>query len=254
MKNGFTLLEVLLAMLLMGLVILAGFSLYSSTARLQEETAESGEMMLQAQFAFRALETDVRSAWITQLDDDMKKSIQQRMDAGVLGAVAAANQEETETEEDDGQIFVGEDGAHEFGADDYMELITAAGNALGEAKGDLVRARYYVMRNEEFPWRSELVRTSHPFLAPRLGGTDRSPGDDEFRVVARGVVGFDVRYKRVTEWRDDWNSQQEGQWPVAVDVEITLQSKKGRQKTFSTQVYLRVPTEYAPPTEEEEEQ
>lgn len=254
MRRGFTLLEVLLAMLLMGLVILACFSLYSSTAALQEETAESGEMMLQAQFAFRTFESDIRSAWVTQLDDEMKKSIQQRMDAGVMGAVAAANQEETETEEDNGQLFVGEDGTHELGADDYVELITAAGNALGEAKGDLVRARYYLMRNEEFPWRSELVRTSHPFLAPRLGGTDRSPGDDEFRVVARGVVGFDCRYKRVTEWRDAWNSQQEGKWPVAVDVEITLQSKNGRQKTFSTQIYLRVPTEYEPATEEETEE
>lgn len=255
-RKGFTLIEVLLATVLMGIVILASFGLYEGTTRLKQSAEASGDMVLQAQFAFRSIEADLRSAWISTLDDDLREATIGRMNAGLMSTVMAGTGEDEANEE---LLFVGQSGEAAVGEltlpDDYLELITAAGRVAGEARGDLVRARYYIERDEEQPHRSRLIRTGRPFMAPRLGGTDRLLTEsDEYTVVATGAVGFDCAYMRTTEWRDDWNSDKEkdGKWPVAVDIALTFQSPTGLKKTFHSKVYLRVPTEFEPPDEDEE--
>lgn len=247
-RAGFTLVEVLLAGLLMGIVVLATFTLYSGTAKLGERSREGGDMLLQSQFAFRRMESDLRAAWVSTFDDELKESMKKRMNAGLASAVTSSTVDPEQAKKD--LAFTGQSGTHPQGDDDYLELICAAGSALGETKGDLVRARYYILRDGEFPHRSCLVRDARPFMTPRLGGTDRAIPEDEVRVIARGVVGLKCRYRRGTggEKRSDWDSaQQNGQWPTVVEVDLTFQTAKGVQQKFETKAYLRVPAEFEDP-------
>jgi prepilin-type N-terminal cleavage/methylation domain-containing protein len=249
-RAGFTLAEVLLASVLMGLVVLAVYSLYDGSHRLGESARASGDMILQSQFAFRRIDADLRASWISSLDDELKKSARNRMNAGVASAVTAAGADPAAQAEL--TAFEGQSGEHAQGPDDYVEFLSAAGGGLGEARGDLVRVRYYLVRDEQFPHRSVLVRDARPFMTPRLGGTDRALPEDEMRVLARGVVGLQIRYRRDSQWLDDWSSaQQNDQWPTAVDVELTLKSAGGHVRKFRSKTYLRVPTEYDAPAGEE---
>ena len=86
------------------------------------------------------------------------------MNAGLASTMMGGTEDEESNED---LLFVGEDGLSGEDADDYLELITAAGRVAGEAQGDLVRARYYIERDEEAPYRSRLIRTGRPFMAPR---------------------------------------------------------------------------------------
>jgi prepilin-type N-terminal cleavage/methylation domain-containing protein len=244
-RRGFTLVEVVLATVLMVTVVLAAYGLYDATHRLQRQAQASGDTALQAQFAFRHLEADLRAAWVGTLDDQMRRSTTARMNAGLASAVMQAM---TESQQQAQQVdLVGEPGTRAVGPDsfrdDYLELTTAAGNAVSPARGDLVRARYFVVRDDQQPRRSMLVRTARPLTATRLGSADRLPAPDEYTVMARGVVGFECGYRAGSIWTDGWDTSVEGGWPQAVEVTLVLEAESGQRRQFRTEVPLRVPSE-----------
>ena len=100
-----------------------------------------------------------------------------------------------------------------------------------------------------------------------IGEEDVSDKPDEYcELIAPEVVSIQFRYFDGEEWREEWDSEEEGGCPVAIEVVITLDPQRGltesaaRQQTnpeelevLRTVVYLPV-AEILPEEEEEEEE
>jgi prepilin-type N-terminal cleavage/methylation domain-containing protein len=209
--EGFTLLELLLALSISGIVVGAAYALFRAGQSLASRAEALAEVCRSARAALRTLEADLRAA--------VRPS--RAFDAG----------------------FRGTKGGTEALRRDRVELVTATGAVRGGI--DLGAVAYWI--EEATPGRARgLVRERRAALTAETIEAGRPENVEE---VAPEVVGLGLRYFDEGEWREEWDSAAVGKLPRAVEATLWVRGEwRGEEilERFLTRVYLPVAAEQPP--------
>lgn len=194
-QGGFTLLEVLVALTIMSLVMVALYSVLQTTLRTRDmlnnevRAASAGPSILDT------IERDLRRAWVLNLQDD--------------------------------KVFIGEDRTVLGEPADSLVFVSSVGSSstrrVGEheAMAELVETGYRLRVNPDLPDVLELWRRQDYHL-------DEEPLEDgSYERLHDRVVGFDLQYYAdlVLEHDpvDDWDAEELHALPAAIKVRLGIE-------------------------------
>lgn len=215
MRNGFTLLEVVVASIIFSLVVAAAYGLLDSARSLSDRTEFVAGTQQEARAVLDTLRSDLQ------------------------GAYGTAGKEFTTD-------FVGTQGGSSEAPEDKIELVAANGWTLRSTAPeiDLAQTTYYVYKaTETGVERRKLVRKKERRLTPVDTQTREEEGMEE---IGPHVTYVRFRYYDGSSWADSWDSKQSGKLPRAIEVTITLtQAWKEEEvsEKFSDKFYLPLAAE-----------
>jgi len=189
-KEGFTLLEVMVAVALMGVIMTLIWSSSSQTLRSKDRTEARDTIFHSGQVGLRKIADDVSAAFLT------KAAAAAGEDAAAAGSAAAqsAGAKRFQT------FFIGED----RGEQDSLRFTSLARVRLvkNSKECDQTRIAYAVVPNQEDPKLFDITRTEQPWLAQSTEVEGRS-----FKLL-EGVQSFNIEYydERKREWTKEWNT------------------------------------------------
>jgi len=195
-KRAFTLLEILVATVIMTALVGAMFSVFNGALRLREKT-------------FKAVEEGLPRSYIRTL---VKRDISCM--APPVGIMAGP--------------VVGESGETGDIRKDTLEFITTTGIVNDNNPfGDLQKVEYYLLEPEEEEEREDydLVRAVSRNL---LASTEEDP---EQQRLLKGVQSLEITYFQDDVWSDTWDSTTvENEVPEAVKFQIGFTPKQGLER------------------------
>lgn len=215
-QRGFTLLEIIVALVIFATVIGAIYSLFDTSRHLVSRAEFRSELFQKARTSLQAIENDIRGA-------TMSGSV---FDIGFIGVDGGSVKEPT----------------------DQLQLIsvsryTAAKydvNVPPPVFGiDLALVQYWIEPDKSKPAHG-LVRRRPLELTPLNGPVQR---DTDVTEISRDVVFLNFRYFDGTQWLDAWDSTQSATLPQAVEATVHVRGDwKGEEVTepFITRIYLAV--------------
>jgi general secretion pathway protein J len=216
-RNGFTLLELIVAMSIFTIIAAATYSMFDSARSVSTRAEFRAQLFQTARAALQAIEEDLRGA--------------------VMPANAAV---------DTG--FISTNSGSEKEAVDKLEFFTATRhtasaydvNATDVVRGgDVSKVTYWVEPDLKRPAHG-LVRERPKELTPPSGPVHR---DEDVQEVAPDVVYVNFRFFDNGQWLDTWDSTQVRKLPKAVEVTITVRGEWRDEEIlepFMTRVYLPV--------------
>jgi len=226
-RQGFTLLEVLVAITILGILLTTVYGAVSRTIRTKEH-AESV-----ARMASTGREAVLRMA------DEMEASLSPvRVATAVFQGVSSGS----------GQFL-----------DQARFAISSRPpfGPIGGSTGGRVLITYYLAEQEGMPQTYLLVRSERPL--PKPGAATGEEGEEDPQevrtLVVDNVAGLRLRYLDGDsgQWTENWDSTQPGDFerrlPVAVEVALYLYDDRGAVQDFSTIVDLPLATRPTPTPE-----
>jgi type II secretion system protein J len=215
-RRGFTLLELLIALIIFATVIAAVYSLFDTSRKLVSRADYRSQLFQTARAALQSIEEDVRGAVMSGSAFDIG--------------------------------FIGVDGGSASEPADKLQVVSAsrytAGvydvNATPPVFGiDLALVQYWI-ETDTTRKAHGLVKDRPPELTPLNGPVQR---DEDLVEISRDVVFLNFRYYDGTNWLDSWDSTQSGTLPMAVEATVYVRGEwRGEQvvEPFTTRFYLAV--------------
>lgn len=213
-RRGFTLIEVLVAIGVMGMIAISIWAASSQTARTRTVVRESHDKSHQVRVAFDSIARDLASAFLS------------------------LNRAQIEPTHD--TVFIGED----HGEDDRVDFAAFAHQRryFDAKESDQCEIGYFLAPDKEDPEKRNLVRREAPVLdlEPLEGGQQL--------VLVEDVESFDLQYYDLVmaEWQDAWDTTEatgDGSvLPFQVRVRLEVRDRLGEVAAFATQVAIPMRT------------
>jgi general secretion pathway protein J len=211
--NGFTLLELVLAIGLLALVATVVYGSFRATVDAMERATASGAPARQARVTLARLADELAAAdW-------------------------APNRPET--------LFVGSSGELEGRPADLLEFTSRSHVWYPTQPPAIEQAMISYTVDRSSP------PITSPITGDRLAGVPRlqlwreeqaNPflisGGGERLLMAEGLAGVEFRFYSKGEWRDEWSASDERALPELVEVVLTFEGVGGREEEFRTLVAL----------------
>lgn len=220
-RNGFTLLELIVATTIFTIVIAAAYSLFDSARGVTSRAELRAQLFQTARTALQAIEEDLR------------------------GAVVVASPNPTDL------AFIGTNAGSETQGLDRIEFVSVNRHtaspydiyAVDVVRGIDVSKVYYWIEQDTTRKMHGLVRERPLELLPPGGPVRR---EEDVLEIAREVVHLNLRYYDAGEWRDTWDSSELRRLPKAVEVTVTVRAEWREEEVlepFTTRFYLPVAAE-----------
>ena len=228
-KTGFTLLELIVATAIFGMVVAAAYALFESSRSVSTRAEARAQLFQTARSALRAVEEDVRGAVMSG----------SAFDTGLLGTNGGTSDEPSDTLE---LVAVN---AHVARFDEESE-----GLVLTESprrRIDLSKVSYWVETGTTST-KKGLCRERQEILTPVTVYERR---DENVEEVAADVASLDLRYYD-EDWKESWDSQERRKLPKAVEVTVQVRGEwRGEEilERFASRFYLPVGAETPERTE-----
>jgi len=211
--RAFTLVEVLVALSLMVIILGVVYGAYSSPSRSVSDCKEKIRSSQEARVRLRALAYALRQCYArVRALPDLGSSGQKTASGGI--------------EDADQPDFLAEE--HSTGGN-LLEFV-AVRQPDATRSGPPGAARVAFRLDEA---NGLLLRRDRA-----LGADSDSDSDQAWTPVARHVTAASFRYYDGKEWREEWNSRDEGGPPYAVAVKLTFAFDDGRRQSFQTATWL----------------
>jgi general secretion pathway protein J len=224
-RAGFTLLELVVALMIFGIVMAAALALFESGRGLAARAEFRARLFQTARAALQAIEADVRGAVMSEGP----------FDTGFVGTNGGSDQEPMDTIE---AVAV-----NDFPS---REAWTPAGTSAARRdppppRIDVSRVRWWIEREKGRPAQG-LVRERSKVLNPPGVDVRR---DEDVEEISRDVVGLDLRYYD-GQWTREWDSRQQYKLPKAVEVTVWVRGEWRNEtalEPFTTRFTLPVGAE-----------
>jgi type II secretion system protein J len=213
MKRGFTLLELIVAMVLFTIVMSAAYALFDSTQDLSSGAGKVSEMQQEARFVLEHLRRDLQGTTA--------------IDAG-----------------DTASRFLGTDNGSDEEPLDEIQFLSINRETLWstQPESDMSMTRYYVIEEEESTDQEGLVRIRNTDL---LSTTTVQEEEEEAEEIGPNVVFVNFRYHDGNEWQESWDSSLSLSLPRAIEVTIHIRVPGTEIEVveFSSKIYLPIAAE-----------
>jgi general secretion pathway protein J len=216
-RQGFTLLELVVAMVIFSIVVAAAYSLFDASRSVTTRAEFRSQLFQNARAALQAVEDDLR------------------------GAVQGSTPFDTG--------FIGTNGGSEKEPQDKLEFLSVNRNTgasydvnkiTDKVWGSDLSKVYYWIETDAKKTPRGLVR-ERPFeLTPVSGPAHR---DEDISEVAQDVVFLNLRYYDGSQWTETWDSTQTRKLPKAVEVTVYVKGEWRDEEViepFMTRFYLPV--------------
>ena len=216
-RRGFTLLELIVAMVIFSIVIAAAYSLFDASRSLTTRAEFRAQLFQSARAALQAVEDDLR------------------------GAVQGSTPFDTG--------FIGTAGGSEKEPQDKLEFLSVNRNTgtsydvnkiQDKVWGSDLSKVYYSIETDVKKTPHGLVREQPVELTPVSGPVHR---DEDLSEVAQDVVFVHFRYYDGSDWLPTWDSTQTRKLPKAVEVTVYVKGEWRDEEViepFMTRFYLPV--------------
>ena len=213
-QNGFTLLELILALAVLSLLLSSIYGLFLNAMRMRERTYARIETGLPKAYIAGILERDLEGMLLPAAEEEPG--------AEVESTTTIVLEESSNPDTFRGQLL-GETDTGGASISDRIEFASAAG-AVTDARpwGDIIRVEYYLETPEVSRDDNglDLVRAITT-LPENLMSSSEEP---EVQRLLMGVESMTFTYfnddPEVEDWEDTWDSETEGVLPAAIKVRI----------------------------------
>jgi general secretion pathway protein J len=253
---GFTLLEIMLAVGLLGVVIAIVYGVFARTLAAKEHTEARAAETATARSILNRIERDLLAAL-----PGKSSPVPRPSPTPGVGLPKAVEQ----------YLFVSRnrtDGGAPFDELSFSALVRRpAGIALSAA--DLAVIRYFVEADPANPERKVLFRETTYSLSGAIFDPENPNPDSTVRLLD-GIAALEFRFFDGREWVQEWDSEDRrnfGPAPQAVEISLALRSDRNEPEVFRTAVDLPIVRAAplplgapgragagAPPADEEEEE
>jgi len=218
-RSGFTLLEILVTLAILGLVLTVVHSVLISTVSAVTWRDRTCTVADEAEAVLRQIARDLRGL---SRNWPAKRAWPSRPHAPGPKPPVEDTGEETESLP---PFWLG-DGAGSSGAADVVRVLTTAPSLVASATLDTYRVVEYRLRHDSDG--RALVRTEQPLLGGkhRDGSQESEPIELE---LSRNVLSFDVRCFDANEWLDEWDEESPDAMPLAVRIRLRFVVPKGHE-------------------------
>ncbi len=225
MNRGFTLLELIVAMVLFTIVMSAAYALFDSTQDLSSGAGKVSEMQQEARFTLETLRRDLQGTI----------SIQSESPASLQGTISIQSDATA-------YQFLGTDnGSEEEPLDEIQFLAVNRDTLYAEApESDIAFTRYYVIDDEEATGQEGLVRIKNTDL---FSTTTVQEEEEEAEEIGPNVVFVNFRYHDGNDWQESWDSSLSLSLPRAIEVTVHVRvpdSEEEETVEFSSRIFLPV--------------
>lgn len=215
-RRGFTLLELLVALVIFATVIAAAYSLFDTSRSLVTRAEFRSQLFQSARTALQSIEDDVRGATMSG----------STFDVGFIGLNSGSEKEPL------ARLQVVSVNRYTGASRDINQPPPVFGI-------DSAMVQYWIETDKTKPAYG-LVRDRPLELTPLNGPVQR---DSDTVEISRDVVYLNFRYYDGTQWLDSWDSTQTGTLPQAVEVTVFVQGEWRDQQViepFISRFYLAV--------------
>ena len=218
MNRGFTLLELIVAMILFSIVMGAAYALFSSTQAVSSDAGKISAVQQEARFVLNTLRRDLQ---------------------GVVGVGMYAD--ETQKPEETVYRFLGTNEGSEEEPRDEIQFLALNRETLYSTTpaSDLTLTRYYVINEEETTEQQGLVRIKNTGL---LSTSTVQEEEEEAEEIGPNVIHVSFRYFDGNDWQESWDSSMSGTLPRAIEVLIHVRVPDSEDEIveFSSKIYLPI--------------
>jgi general secretion pathway protein J len=214
MKRGFTLLELIVAMVLFSLVMSAAYALFDSGQSLSSDAQKVSAVQQEVRFVFETMRRDLQ------------------------GTIGVGSYSESAVYQ-----FLGtNEGTEEEPLDEVRFLAMNRETVSSSApESDLGLTRYYLIAEEEDIAQKGLVRIKNSDLFSAFEVEE----EEEAQELGPQVVFFGLRYYDGNDWQDSWDSTLSLTLPQAVEVTLSLlvPGSEDDIQSFTGKIFLPVAAE-----------
>lgn len=215
MKNGkgFTLLEILVATVILVVVLMIGYRVFSTSYSALQRVDPDKDVYHTARVILDRMADEIQSAYY-------------RPDLAYTGFVG----ESDEKKEAPWDSLVFSSMANFY----WIERVE------GINESNFLKISYYLVEDEEEGYERRLLRQQDPAFGPFEEAYERTGSEDRgAHWLTEDIWGFDLKYFDGTEWVDDWNSEDREKLPRAVEIKLILETVGGKRVPF----YAVIPIE-----------
>lgn len=202
-KEGFTLIEMLVAMVILAIVLTIAYSVFSSSYSALRRVSPERDPFQTARLILDRMTDEIQSAYYKP---------------GLAHTGFVGKSDEKEDAPWDSLTF------------SAMANFYWIKKVEGIKESDFLKISYSLVDDEE---ETRLVRAQNPAFGPfeedpeKLGSPDRG-----VHQLSDDVWGMDFRYFDGKEWVEDWNSAEKEKLPQAVEVKLILKTDEGKRLPF----------------------
>lgn len=193
-RSGFTLMEVLIAIAILGIVMAIVYGSFVQTKRVIGMTEVAVDELRGVRTAFKRITLDLSMAFIVQ------------------------NSENT--------IFIGTDDYYGGYSNDSVDFTSFANRMRNKdaRESDQMEAGYYIERS--YDGDSVLMKREKRRIDsnPTYGG--------KIYEISEEVLGLNFRYLEQGAWLDSWDSRVSKRLPEAVEITITIKDLNGTERSY----------------------
>jgi len=215
MKRGFTLLELIVAMVLFSLVMSAAYALFDSGQSLSSDAQKVSAVQQEVRFVLETFRRDLQ------------------------GTVGVGSYSESTVYQ-----FLGtNEGTEEEPLDEVRFLAINRETVSSSApESDLGLTRYYLIGEEEDIAQKGLVRIKNSDL---LSAIEVEEEEEEAQEIGPNVVFFGLRYYDGSDWQESWDSTLSLTLPLAIEVTllILVPGSEDDIQSFTGKIFLPVAAE-----------
>jgi len=215
MKRGFTLMELIVAMVLFSIVMSAAYALFDSGQALSSDAQKVSAVQQEVRFVLETLRRDLQ---------------------GTVGVG-------TYSEPTVYQFLGTNEGTEEEPVDEVRFLAMNRETVSSSSpESDLGLTRYYLIGEEEGLPQKGLVRIKNSDL---LSAIEIEEEEEEAQEIGPNVVFFGLRYYDGSDWQESWDSTLSLTLPHAVEITLTLRVPESEDETqsFIGKIFLPVAAE-----------
>jgi prepilin-type N-terminal cleavage/methylation domain-containing protein len=217
-RKGFTLLELIVAMVIFSIVVSAAYALFDAGRSVTSRAEYRSQLFQTARAALQAVEDDLRGAVLPSTQFDL----------GFIGTSGGSDKEPLDKLE-----FVSVN-RHTSTAYDTNTVTT------DKVWGIDLSKVYYSIEQDASRKAHGFVRERPLELTPPNGPAHR---DDDIKELSQDVVFIHFRYFDGTDWQISWDSTQTGNLPKAVEVTVYVRGEWRDEEVvepFMARFYLPV--------------
>lgn len=222
--RGFTLLELVVALLIFSIVLSAALALFEAGRSLTSRAEFRSELFQTARAALQAVESDVRGAFMSEGP----------FDTGFIGTNGGSDKAPLDGLE---VVAVNDQITREA----WQVTTSSSRQERKPPRIDVSRVQYWIEEDKSKAAQG-LVRERSKVLNPPGVSVRR---DEDVEEIARNITGLDVRYYD-GQWKQEWDSRKVYKLPLAVEVTVWVRGEWREEivlEPFTSRFYLPVGAE-----------
>ncbi|MBI4649976.1 prepilin-type N-terminal cleavage/methylation domain-containing protein [Candidatus Desantisbacteria bacterium] len=200
-EKGFTLIEILVASSIVGIVVFIIYFTFSNTSKAIEKSKSRIDSSQESRVILNKMEKEISSAFFSQQNILIR--------------------------------FKGDDGKNDNNDSDQLNFISTLNPYKSDVnESDLMEIGYYIKYGEN---------TSSGNLIRRYSGTvdDNIENGGYEQILGQNIKGLNFRYYDKEEWIDSWDTNSKGILPKMVEIAITFMDDTNKNEySFSTIVSI----------------